>query len=409
MTNHVTILDAIHPNAEAFSANYAGESDPASGKPAGLPFRTASRELRQYHYNTCASPIDYPLRLDSTQLFYREEVGQVVLRGRGDNVGQLGFGGLRLRERGLRQLCREVGAPFEYVARLPIDYALRDLNWSLSKASQRVQLRTGYGYHQRGKVSRFLRGVVGPRYSAFDLPDLLRVIDDALEAKGLADDAAVMEAHVGATTRLWITLSPQMKGADGYPTTAGIKVRNGEIGNSSVRVDPGFLTVRCANGLIHYNERRGASRRHSGKGNDLSNWLAVEMPRLFEEANTLTAAVNTEGAKAVSLADAERRLAGTELSKAARSRVIRLAIAEAEERAAYSGEWFRRPVRAERLSPVDVDVYEELKERGAWAANLLAADIMNGMTEVAKDFDAHKRSRIERAAHGVIFDSIATA
>ena len=58
MTNHVTILDAIHPNAEAFSANYAGESDPASGKPAGLSFRAAARELRQYHYNTCASPID---------------------------------------------------------------------------------------------------------------------------------------------------------------------------------------------------------------------------------------------------------------------------------------------------------------------------------------------------------------
>jgi len=404
------LKDIITPDPKPFSRNYAGHADPRANRPAGAPFRRAAEAQLEWYDNEYRSRKDMEVNLSELRLAQASSQPLNINRlGKTPLLLQTPHGAMQFRTTGLRNLCSLVGAPFDFVSELPADYAVRDINYMIARAgSKSIKLRTAEGGLNCFGVEgdRKVRAIVSPRYAAHDLPHLLDTVAEALDRASIGDSAYVMEAHVGSTTRMWLTLSPQMRGADGFPVTPGIKIRNGESGNSSIGVDPGFLRTICTNGLIHHDAARGLRSKHTGDSDELAANIACNLPRLFDEAHQLTNAANLAGASRVQFAAAERAVQATFLNKKQQSYVMRVACAEARWRelaAAAEISWHDRGVRHDDLEPVSASVYEELSRASERACDIIAADIMNGMTQLAQQFDSHKRQRTERAAHEVLY------
>tara|TARA_Y100000361_G_scaffold98910_1_gene88722 strand:- start:1274 stop:2596 length:1323 start_codon:yes stop_codon:yes gene_type:complete len=401
----ILLKQIITPDPAPFRRNYAYLGDPRANRPAGMPFDSACQEQERWYEHEYADRKDIEVNLEQLTLvqdYHLQNANPLMLR--------TPSGPMEFRATGIRNLCSLIGVPFDFVRELPSEYAVRDINYMLRRAgSKQIKLRTAIGgTNIRGCRERNVRAIVSPRYAEHDLPHLLETVGDALDRAGIAKETSVMEAHIGKTTRLWLTLSPQMRGADGYPVTPGIKLRNGESGNSAIGIDPGFLRTICTNGLIHHDAAKGIRAKHAGSTDELAERISYNLPRLFDEAHRITNAANLAGSNRVGLASAESVLQSTMLNKKQQSYVMRVACAEAQWRKlaadaeiAWHDESMR--YRKESLEPVSASVYEELKEANSRACDIIAADIMNGMTQLAQEFAPHMRQRAEREAHKTLY------
>jgi len=231
-----------------------------------------------------------------------------------------------LRSTAFSNLMTRVGAPVEFIRRLPAPLQLATTNWLLAEHddSSSATLR------MRGDE---VAAVVSGRYAPLDPEELLDCVRTSLVRFGLLDDVRVRSVASGLVDNLRLILpSEEVAVKVGDTSNVGIDISTSSFGRSAIHVSPMVWRLVCTNGLRSPERRGQLSFRHVGDSDRLRAAIGEAIPSALAHARGLM----TQWQRAVefmvndvqSLVDGMRELTVTE-KKAFETELVREAEAPA--------------------------------------------------------------------------------
>jgi len=188
-----------------------------------------------------------------------------------------------LRETAFRQLCARIGAPSDYVAKLPgriqavlVDHGLRssDIDGNL--------LRCAAGE---------ARALLSDRYAALDNSLVIGTMAESLDKHGLLDSVKIVGLATGTSTVIRcilptdsIVVPSGVKEDDLDHLVLGFDVGNGEIGNRAVSVIGSVYRPICENGLRNVYVSDAHKLRHIGDPARLAEAFMQAVPSALAAA-----------------------------------------------------------------------------------------------------------------------------
>jgi hypothetical protein len=281
-----------------------------------------------------------------------------------------------LREHAFTQLCGRVGAPSQYIGKLPGKLQMACLNHGLRGAKERAGTIRMAGGEARALVS--------DRYAPLDDNLVLEVLETTLSAAGMLGDVSVRSAAVGRTTALRLTIPSDrvVIGRDaqvGDIVEVGLDLLNGEVGNRSVSITPITWVLTCTNGMRRADREVSARLRHVGD------------PKRLEEAfrDAVPAALAASQGLRKRMEKAVDRMVDDLLEEFDGLRAFGLSAAETRDVA--------RDVMAQRqvALPENTDAWGDVL---AEIRDVNVYDVMNGVTHVAQSRHTDRRLGMEETA-----------
>lgn len=198
---------------------------------------------------------------------------------------------LVLRTSAFSNLAARVGAPADFVRKLPAPMQLALMNYLLSERddSSATTLRL------RGSE---VAAVVSGRYAPLDAADLMDTIRDGLQRFGALGEVRVRAWSSGLLDALRIVFPSESVAVEvGDVSSVALDITSSSFGRSSIHVTPVVWRLVCKNGLRAPERRGGWSLRHIGESSRLRDGVAEAIPSALMHAR----GVMTQWRAAISL------------------------------------------------------------------------------------------------------------
>lgn len=270
------------------------------------------------------------------------------------------------------QLCAKLGIPVKYltacVQHRYNDLALDNLNTWISGFGKDLMLRL---------YDDTIRGVMSSRYSIFDTPDIIDVVDDTTRGMGLR-----VKSYFINEERFHARLIQQEQmNINGEDLFAGIQIDSSDVGRSTLTVNFFIFKQICTNGLcISKGKANLFAQKHIGICSDdfkeeLKNSLTL-LPELIKEYEYIikrsALQYNISG---------EKNLKGT------------------PDTNTMLADFIKKLKETTKLSDEGVNKVIELsRERYGFSD----WGIVNSITEVAQDYTLERRIELEKVAGAML-------
>lgn len=262
----------------------------------------------------------------------------------------------------LGQLSSKIGVPARYIEKCVnsgrLELAQNNVNSWLDEYNKNLFLRDYNGT---------LRGVLSDRYSVCDSPDIIRVLDDAVDLNNFRVKGSYISEE-----RLHIRLVDRdLLPIDGEDLFAGIFVDSSDVGRSILTVRFGIYKQVCTNGLV----------------------IAKAGGTLFEQKHIgITAEEFHEGLyRSLGVID-ELTENAVEFVKLAKSKSCKLDLEDMER---FIKQLRQTTNLSEEHAGKVIDLMKTKYELNHWG-------LINGITEVAQDFTLERRLELERIAGNIL-------
>lgn len=261
------------------------------------------------------------------------------------------------------QLCGKIGVPVQYMNRC---FNVGDENLVRTNVDKWLD-RYGRNFLIREHAER-IRAVLSSKYSIFDTPDILEVLDETID---LGDYST--KGYFLSPERFHLRLvQNEMLKIDGEDLFAGIQVDSSDVGRSTLLVRFMIFKQVCVNGLV-VSKGDGVlfSQRHVGVGmqefyNEFSNAMR-RIPFLIEHSSELIEQARKRDKKYDFTTFSEEEFKAFESRIKAKTKLSDESVVKVVE------------VMRDKYSPT------------RWG-------LINSLTEVAQDFTLERRLEIEKVA-----------
>ncbi len=266
---------------------------------------TTTRDTRSIPGPLRTAP-DMPSRWDDVELGFDEAADRIIQAHAKDGAAQdLPIGDLKtwaiapkdgefalvplarhheprpLRAAAFSNLMTRVGAPSEFIRRLPAPLQLATTNWLLAE------------HNDSSSATLRLRGdevaaVVSGRYAPMDPVELLDCVRTSLTRFGLLNDVRVRGVASGLVDNMRLILpSEEIAVKVGDTSNVGIDISTSSFGRSAIHVSPMVWRLVCTNGLRSPERRGQLSFRHVGDGDRLRAAIGEAIPSALAHARGL--------------------------------------------------------------------------------------------------------------------------
>lgn len=160
----------------------------------------------------------------------------------------------RMTEWATNQLCQRLRIPFNYYAD-ECDNGMRQFN--VNRQMDKIKEHDLMLRLREKDDEKVIRAIVSKKYSKFDNHEILRLVNDYLEASKM-DYEIAMWHHDGDGFHLRITFNNLTTTIGTTPDgqedihKVGIHIMNSEVGKSAVRIIPMVYRLVCTNGLMSW-------------------------------------------------------------------------------------------------------------------------------------------------------------
>ncbi len=177
-----------------------------------------------------------------------------------------------LRANAFANLAARVGAPGDFIKRLPAPLQLATMNYLLSE------------HDESSAATLRLRGdsvaaIVSGRYAPLDPVELVETVRDALAKHDMLHQVRVRGVASGLVDNLRLVFPSEQKAIKpGDVSALGIDVTSSSFARSAVHVSPVAWRLVCSNGLKRAEKGAGFSFRHVGDAQRLRDGVAEAIP-----------------------------------------------------------------------------------------------------------------------------------
>ena len=177
-----------------------------------------------------------------------------------------------LRANGFSNLAARLGAPADFVRKLPAPLQLATLNYLLTEhednSGAKLRLRND-------EVS----AVVSGRYAPLDPLELVETLRGALARFGILHDVRVRGVASGLVDNLRLVLpAEQVAVKPGDVSALGIDITGSSFARSAVHVSPVIWRLVCSNGMRRAERGTGFSFRHVGGRDRIRDAVSEAIP-----------------------------------------------------------------------------------------------------------------------------------
>ena len=293
---------------------------------------------------------DHTIKKVTTENFIMNEKGGITYLADDDYLTDT-----KISEYALGQLGAKIGVPGNYILKClaadEIELAQRNINTWIDKY--------GGGFFIRSYKDR-IRGILSPRYSVYDTPDILNMIADKVDMRNYE-----MKGNFINEERLHLRMTSMDKmnieGEDLFP---GIFIDTSDVGRSNLTITFGIYKFVCTNGLVIGKGGTLYKQKHIGiNSSEFEQQIAAsveQIPMLIANAEEF---VKRAKDKKMDLEKMQAIMKTMHLNDAAQENVIQL--------------------------------MKERYDNTKWG-------FINGITEVAQQYTLEKRLEIERLAGNVL-------
>lgn len=183
-----------------------------------------------------------------------------------------------LRANGFASLATRLGAPVDFLRKLPAPLQLANMNFLLTEQEDgsAVTLRL-----RNNEVA----AIVSDRYAPFDPVELVETIRTALHRFGILREVRVRGVASGLVDNLRLVLPAEQKAVKpGDISMASLDITTSSFARSAVRLASGAYRLVCSNGLIVHQKAGGTSFRHVGERDRLKAAVSEAIPSAMVHA-----------------------------------------------------------------------------------------------------------------------------
>jgi hypothetical protein len=187
----------------------------------------------------------------------------------------------KLRAAAFSNLMTRIGAPADFIRRLPAPLQLATTNYLLGEhdetASATLRLR-----------GEEVSAVVSGRYAPLDPEELLGCVRDALVRFDLLDGVRVRGVASGLVDNMRLILpGEEVALKKGDVSFVSLDITTSSFARSAIRLVPGTFRLVCLNGLLRHDRTDGLSFRHVGEKDRLRAGIAEAIPSALAHARGL--------------------------------------------------------------------------------------------------------------------------
>ena len=186
-----------------------------------------------------------------------------------------------LRSNAFSNLMSRIGAPADFIRRLPAPLQLANVNYMMSEHTETsaatLRLR-----------NEEVAAVVSGRYAPLDPEELLTCVRDALVRFDMLRDVRVRGVASGLVDNLRLILpSESVAVKPGDVSHVGLDISTSSFGRSAIHIGPMVWRLVCSNGLRRPERRGQLSFRHVGDSDRLRAGIAEAIPTAMTHARGL--------------------------------------------------------------------------------------------------------------------------
>lgn len=243
---------------------------PSSWKDVELDFDTAAERIIQAHKND-GEHRDLPIT-DLKSWVVAPHQGKFALvplaRHHAPKV---------LRSNAFSNLATRVGAPADFLRKLPAPLQLANVNYLLAEGDD----NTAATLRLRNDE---VTAIVSERYAPLDPVELVETVRDALARFGILHDVRVRGVASGLVDNMRLVLPAEHQIKVGDASAVGLDVSGSSFARSAVHVAPVIWRLVCANGMRRAERGSGFSFRHIGDRDRLRDAVAEAIPSALVRA-----------------------------------------------------------------------------------------------------------------------------
>ena len=183
-----------------------------------------------------------------------------------------------LRANGFSNLATRLGAPAEFIRKLPAPLQLANLNYLLAE-------------HDEGSAATLrlrnneVAAIVSDRYAPLDPIELMGTIRSALQRFGILHDVRVRGVASGLVDNLRLVLPAEEKAIKpGDVSALGLDITGSSFARSAIHVSPVIWRLVCSNGMRRAERGSGFSFRHVGDRARLRDAVVEAIPSALVRA-----------------------------------------------------------------------------------------------------------------------------
>jgi len=186
-----------------------------------------------------------------------------------------------LRSNGFSNLMVRIGAPADFIRRLPAPLQLANVNYLLG------------AHEETSSATLRLRGeevaaVVSDRYAPLDVEELVTCVRDALVRFDLLQGVRVRGVASGMVDNMRLILpGEQVALKPGDVSNVGLDISTSSFARSAIHISPMVWRLVCTNGLRSPHRRGQLSFRHVGDKDRLRAGIAEAIPSALAHARGL--------------------------------------------------------------------------------------------------------------------------
>jgi hypothetical protein len=186
-----------------------------------------------------------------------------------------------LRSNGFSNLMVRIGAPADFIRRLPAPLQLANVNYLLG------------AHEETSSATLRLRGeevaaVVSDRYAPLDVEELVTCVRDALVRFDLLQGVRVRGVASGMVDNMRLILpSEEVALKPGDVSNVGLDISTSSFARSAIHISPMVWRLVCTNGLRSPHRRGQLSFRHVGDKDRLRAGIAEAIPSALAHARGL--------------------------------------------------------------------------------------------------------------------------
>jgi hypothetical protein len=186
-----------------------------------------------------------------------------------------------LRNNGFSNLMNRIGAPADFIRRLPAPLQLANVNYLMGEHDE----STSATLRLRGEQ---VAAVVSDRYAPLDVEELVTCVRDALVRFDLLQGVRVRAVASGMVDNMRLILPSESVAVKvGDVSNVGIDISTSSFGRSAIHLSPMVWRLVCLNGLRSPERRGQLSFRHVGDTDRLRAAIAEAIPSALAHARGL--------------------------------------------------------------------------------------------------------------------------
>ncbi len=186
-----------------------------------------------------------------------------------------------LRSTAFSNLMARIGAPPDFIRKLPAPLQLATTNYLMAEHDE----RSSATLRMRGEE---VSAIVSGRYAPLDPEELLECVRDALVKYDLLPTVRVRGVASGLVDNLRLIIPGEAKEMKvGDTSTVGLDISTSSFGRSAIHLSPVVWRLVCLNGLRAPERRGHLSFRHVGDTDRLKAAVAEAIPEAMTHARGL--------------------------------------------------------------------------------------------------------------------------